>query len=46
MIRSMTRVAAALAMITLGLAASPAAAPEAKQLRIVKQPGLGYLFFK
>ncbi len=43
MIRSMTRMAASLVLLAVGLAALPAAAQEAKQLRIVKQPGLGYL---
>src|SRR5215470_2363627 len=31
------------ALVALALAASPLAAQEARQLRIVKQPGLGYL---
>ena len=43
MIRSMTRMAASLVVLAVGLAALPAAAQESKPLRIVKQPGLGYL---
>ena len=43
MIRSMTRVAGCAALCTALLAASAGWAQEAKQLRIVKQPGLGYL---
>ena len=43
MIRSMTRIAAGAALFAALLAASAARAQEAKELRIVKQPGLGYL---
>ncbi len=43
MIRSRTRLAGALAVAMLCAAAFPAAAQEARELRIVKQPGLGYL---
>jgi NitT/TauT family transport system substrate-binding protein len=43
MIRSMTRIAAGAALFAALLAASAGWAQEAKELRIVKQPGLGYL---
>jgi NitT/TauT family transport system substrate-binding protein len=45
MIRSMTRALGALAatLAVLGVTTSACPAQEAKQLRIVKQPGLGYL---
>ena len=43
MTRSTSSAAAALAFIALWLGASAVSAQEAKQLRIVKQPGLGYL---
>ena len=43
MIRSMTRLAAGRGALRRALAASAGWAQEAKELRIVKQPGLGYL---